>query len=446
MPDTEPSWSSKTWLQDFTLAAEQADYASLHQLRIKVYLNTCACVQNGKYVTENSKQVTLPLNHHIGEGTLYYREELAPIHKKRFSRTLIRAVCEDCLVTAANIRAAGEEVCVLNMANRRTPGGGVLQGCGAQEEYLFRCSDYYRSLYRYSYLANEYGIEQARDCYPMDRDFGGIFSRNVTIFRGSEKSGYPLLEKPWKANFIAVAALNRPDVESEDGVLRLTPPMIHATKNKIRTMLRIAAINNQPNLVLGAFGCGAFRNPPAHMAELFAEILEEEEFKGAFKRVFFSIIEDHNSRGDGNFLPFARVFNQPSGDTITHLNKNEIFVFGSNLSGQHGGGAARFAELHFGAIWGQGVGLQGQCYAIPTMHGGVDLIAPYVDDFAQFAAEHPELSFLVTRIGCGIAGFGDDEIAPLFAHAAALDNVHLPLSFQGFIGSASWLPEPQNEN
>jgi hypothetical protein len=68
-----------------------------------------------------------------------------------------------------------------------------------------------------------------------------------------------------------------------------------------------------------------------------------------------------------------------SPDFINYLKENEIFVFGSNLEGMHGGGAARAAYNKFGAIWGQGVGLQGQSYGIPTMHGGVDVIKPYVD-------------------------------------------------------------------
>lgn len=114
---------------------------------------------------------------------------------------------------------------------------------------------------------------------------------------------------------------------------------------------------------------------------------------------------------------------------ITELKENEIFVFGSNLEGMHGGGAARLAYDKFGAIWGQGVGLQGQSYGIPTMHGGVDAIKPYVDEFIEFAKSHPELTFLVTRIGCGIAGFRDEEIAPLFQECIEIDNVILPRSF-----------------
>ena len=108
---------------------------------------------------------------------------------------------------------------------------------------------------------------------------------------------------------------------------------------------------------------------------------------------------------------------------ITKLEPNEIFVFGSNLAGMHGGGAAYVAYRKFGAVMGQGVGLQGQSYGIPTMQGGVETIRPYVDEFAK---EHPELTFLVTRIGCGIAGFTDDEISPLFAQAHDVENIVLP--------------------
>lgn len=114
---------------------------------------------------------------------------------------------------------------------------------------------------------------------------------------------------------------------------------------------------------------------------------------------------------------------------IAVLEPGEIFVFGSNLAGAHGGGAARAARLHFGAVMGQGVGLQGQSYAIPTMQGGPETIKPYVDDFILFAKQHPELTFLVTPIGCGIAGFHARDIAPLFASAIDVENIILPRQF-----------------
>ena len=114
---------------------------------------------------------------------------------------------------------------------------------------------------------------------------------------------------------------------------------------------------------------------------------------------------------------------------IDSLKENEIFVFGSNLAGMHGGGAARIARLHFGAVMGKGVGLQGQSYAIPTMQGGVETIRPYVEEFIIFAHQHPELHFLVTPIGCGIAGFEAEDIAPLFKKAKEMKNISLPESF-----------------
>ena len=116
-------------------------------------------------------------------------------------------------------------------------------------------------------------------------------------------------------------------------------------------------------------------------------------------------------------------------EMISELKENEIFVFGSNLGGFHGGGAARAALNRFGAVWGQGVGLQGQSYAIPTMQGGVETIAPYVDQFIAFARERREYKFFVTRIGCGIAGFRDEQIAPLFKAALDVENIILPKEF-----------------
>lgn len=121
-------------------------------------------------------------------------------------------------------------------------------------------------------------------------------------------------------------------------------------------------------------------------------------------------------------------------EVITTLEKNNIFVFGSNLAGMHGGGAARTA-LKWGAIMGRGVGLQGSTYAIPTMFRTVNEIKPYVDDFVEFAKNHPEYRFLVTRIGCGIAGFTVEEIAGLFKPVVMDDitNIFLPEDFVTFI-------------
>ena len=116
-------------------------------------------------------------------------------------------------------------------------------------------------------------------------------------------------------------------------------------------------------------------------------------------------------------------------ERITELKADEVFVFGSNLAGMHGAGAAWLAFQKFGAVMGCGVGLRGHSYAIPTMQGGVETIKPYVEEFIEFAKSRPDLFFYVTRIGCGIAGFRDKEIAPLFSAAREVENICLPKSF-----------------
>ena len=119
---------------------------------------------------------------------------------------------------------------------------------------------------------------------------------------------------------------------------------------------------------------------------------------------------------------------------ITKLNPNEIFVFGSNLSGRHGKGAAKQA-LTWGAIWGQGAGLQGRTYGIPSKNASITRtlsvkeIKPFVDDFIQFAKDNQNLIFLVTEIGCGLANLTPKEIAPLFKEAIDIENIHLPKRF-----------------
>ena len=118
-------------------------------------------------------------------------------------------------------------------------------------------------------------------------------------------------------------------------------------------------------------------------------------------------------------------------ERVESLSQCEIFVFGSNLEGQHMGGAARTAYEKFGAEWGVGDGPTGQCYAIPTMHGGLNDIRPYAEQFITYAKAHPKNRFLLTRVGCGIAGFKDIDMAQLFEDALDVPNISYP---------QQWLP------
>jgi len=115
---------------------------------------------------------------------------------------------------------------------------------------------------------------------------------------------------------------------------------------------------------------------------------------------------------------------------ITDLASGEVFVFGSNAAGAHAGGAARFAADRFGAVWGQGEGLQGDSYAIDTM-SGLEEMAAQVGRFLDFAASNPGLTFLVTEIGCGIAGYTAYQVAGFFSDHPS--NVVLPESFHDVI-------------
>ena len=121
-------------------------------------------------------------------------------------------------------------------------------------------------------------------------------------------------------------------------------------------------------------------------------------------------------------------------EKINVLNENEIFVFGSNLAGRHGKGAAKTA-LGWGAKWGQAKGLQGRTYGIPTKDASVRRtlsiieIKPFVDEFIEFAKNNENLIFLVTEIGCGLAGLKPKDVAPLFKEVVNVPNIHLPSRF-----------------
>ena len=141
-----------------------------------------------------------------------------------------------------------------------------------------------------------------------------------------------------------------------------------------------------------------------------------------------SPVMEKNPTGNAYVKEGKRV----AAERISKLREGEIFVFGSNKSGCHGGGAAYFAYRQFGAVWGEGEGLFGQSYALPTMEGKASM-ADAVGRFIDFARQHTEYTFLVTAVGCGIAGYTPAEVAPLFAEATSLENVYLPEVFWKYL-------------
>lgn len=186
----------------------------------------------------------------------------------------------------------GPDAACLNMASNTNRGGGVINGSMAQEECLCRRSNLYMSLERVD--------------YPIPT-LGGIYSPGVNIYKDKENNELPDIIK---TNVISVSAVNRPTL-MEDG-LHVERRYIWMIKEKMRAILRIAKKHNHTKLVLGAFGCGAYKNPAGQTAELFATVLSEKEFKNSFEEICFAIVEDLNSKRlnnrEGNLIPFARVF------------------------------------------------------------------------------------------------------------------------------------------
>lgn len=158
-----------------------------------------------------------------------------------------------------------------------------------------------------------------------------------------------------------------------------------------------------------------------------------ESTSGYYEKVRMSKMRGERVFEDKEFFVKGPQPQRITPDRITSLNPGEIFVFGSNVDGFHHGGAAGFACRHFGAVYGNPEGPQGQCYAIPTV--GVTLRELYakIQEFIDYAEAHPNLTFLVTAIGCGNGGYHPREIAPMFDRARRLNNIHLPAEFWRYI-------------
>jgi len=292
------------WLNDFQTASSKKE--GFRELRAQIFKDTLKFAKSG-YKQGKQKIV---IDNDLVSSEYFDKPERLTGHSD--FDTKFSVINADCIEAAELLLHAGLKPCVLNMASRQNPGGGVLNGAGAQEENLFRRTNLFMSLYQYIQYADEYGIKKSDHSYPLNRDTGGIYSENITIFRASEKNGYRLLNRPFKISFVSVPAINRPELVKMDGLYYIADTLVEPTKEKMRTILRIAGKYGHDGLVLGAFGCGAFENPPNHIAKLFKDVFSEKEFLGFFKHIVFAIFEDHNSakkhNPNGNVLPFLEAF------------------------------------------------------------------------------------------------------------------------------------------
>ena len=203
----------------------------------------------------------------------------------------------------------------------------------------------------------------------------------------------------------------------------------HDFESAVRLAVSLGGDCDTIACITGAIAEAFYHEIPATIVEEMHHRLPEE-FWTIIHEVYTAVSNSHeNSKMNANN---QNIPSRLTPEYISELRPNEVFVFGSNVRGMHYGGAAAFAVGRFGAIMGQGEGLQGRSYAIPTMEGSDNMRAA-VDRFVAFAKEHPELTFLVTPIGCGIAGYTSAEVAPLFREAVPLSNICLPNSFWEYL-------------
>lgn len=271
-----------------------------------IYAQTVDAVMKGQYTCDSGKTVVLDDDSEMRNSSRMFSKEFS-VREIKFHEqpTKIVVINQDSINAGLVLKDEGYNPIVLNFANRFTAGGGVLNGARAQEETIFRRTNLFRSLYQFMPFAEEFGLLRRPQQYPMERNFGGIYSPNVTVIRDTE---YNFIENPLTISFVSVAAINRPFLVGD----RIAPEFIEGTVNKIRTILRIGLQNGHDAIVLGAFGCGAFRNPPRHIAELFKAVINEEEFKNKYRKIVFAILEDHNSiketSREENLKAFTEVF------------------------------------------------------------------------------------------------------------------------------------------
>ena len=278
---------------------------SLSQLmrkrRAEIFQQTINIVESGAFDSINGNHIQFPDPEIMARNTIFYKEELRINKNNYYDSMEITVLNIDCVQEGKQLKDAGFNPAILNMASGHNPGGGVIRGASAQEENLFRRSNLFQSMYQYAEFAPMYGIKKSEDQYPLDFHFGGIYTPDAFFFRGLEIDGYPLLDEPFSLSVISVPAINirRHEMELET--------YMTTTKDKIRTILRIGIVHEHDALVLSAFGCGAFGNDPYVMAALFEEVFCEPEFKNSFRKIVFAIIDDHNS--NGNYAAFNRIIN-----------------------------------------------------------------------------------------------------------------------------------------
>ena len=340
--------NAQSWLQRF-----RSGHKFGRECRLEIQNQTCKILSQLQYISENSNKVILDKQRFMNQqsNTIVYRNKDIPKINHNLTTNMnsnsqavqmskpIIVADQDCIQVGIDLLNQGHNPLILNMASSYHPGGGWKTGAAAQEENLFRRTSYVNSLINNPFLA--------KNTYPLD-EFGCIYSPQLFIFRGIEENGYPLLDSVFEISFIAAAMYKAPEIDRNikqhsqfaqfvnnyninlksqntknnnmdslnvNSILCYKDlDVVNGVCEKIRTVLRVGHQQNHDCLVLSAWGCGAYRNPPLHQAYLFKQVLNETEFVNKFDKIVFAILDDHNARKehnrDGNLKPFQYVFEE----------------------------------------------------------------------------------------------------------------------------------------
>lgn len=308
---------SITWNPDACLEKASKGSFAARAARADVYKNNCEIFQAGSYETASGKTVELDPSPML-EGTIFYDAPFAIPEGTVHSEPPVTGVANiGCLELGRELQLKGYNPVILNLADAYTACGFYERGSHAQEESLCRQTTLSQSLYQYydKVKAERSGVEFKGKKYPMDIRYGAIYSPHVTVFRKGGRSGFALMDEPYETAFISCAALDFNEKHGKNHEYRtpdggFTREGREIMLSKIRTIFGAAILAGHDSLVLGAFGCGAFRLRPDLVAGLFRDVLSEPSFKNRFRVVTFAILEKPGPETGvrGKFGPFYRVF------------------------------------------------------------------------------------------------------------------------------------------
>lgn len=309
-------WDSKLAIEMYNSPKVSRFDDKAREVRKNVYKNNFEVFAQWGYIAPSGKEIRLSDKQAMLDATRVYQDLFHVDGCFENSKpTKIRLSEIGSIEATKELINHGLNPAVLNFADAYHACGMYNSGSNAQEESLCRVSTLSQTLYQYynKLWANKAGVAlRPQLAYPMDINFGGIYSK-VTVFRDGPSSGFAFREEPFDIGIISVAALNlcRPqpnkktitnhEYATEDKKNPMTEEGKLVMLNKIRTIYRIALDNGHDSLVLGAWGCGVFKHNPKQIAQMFLHILEESEFKNKFKEVCFAVL------GESNYNVFKEI-------------------------------------------------------------------------------------------------------------------------------------------